>query len=58
MMAISKSSSRYARKCEVGVNRYKKLLSDTFIYGIGTFASKLLVFFLTRLYTECLTEAE
>lgn len=40
------------------MNRYKKLLSDTFIYGIGTFASKLLVFFLTRLYTECLTEAE
>lgn len=58
MRAISKISSRYARKCEVGVNRYKKLLSDTFIYGIGTFASKLLVFFLTRLYTECLTEAE
>ena len=40
------------------MNRYKKLLSDTFIYGMGTFASKLLVFFLTRLYTECLTEAE
>lgn len=40
------------------MNRYKKLLSDTAIYGIGTFASKLLVFFLTRLYTECLTEAQ
>ncbi len=40
------------------MNRYKKLLSDTAVYGIGTFASKLLVFFLTRLYTECLTEAQ
>ncbi len=40
------------------MNRYKKLLSDTAIYGIGTFASKILVFFLTRLYTECLTEAQ
>lgn len=27
-------------------------------YGVGTFASKLLVFFLTRLYTECLTKSE
>ncbi len=40
------------------MNRYKKLLSDTAVYGMGTFASKLLVFFLTRLYTECLTKAE
>ncbi len=40
------------------MNRYKKLLSDTAVYGMGTFASKLLVFFLTRLYTECLTEAQ
>ena len=40
------------------MNRYKKLISDTAIYGIGTFASKILVFFLTRLYTECLTEAQ
>ena len=31
------------------MNRYKKLLSDTAVYGMGTFASKLLVFFLTRL---------
>ncbi len=40
------------------MNRYKKLLSDTAVYGMGTFASKLLVFFLTRLYTEYLTEAQ
>ena len=35
--------------------KYKKLLSNTAIYGVGTFASKILVFLLTRLYTECLT---
>lgn len=40
------------------MNKYKKLLSDTALYGLGTFASKLLVFFLTRLYTECLSPAE
>ena len=40
------------------MNKYKKLLSDTALYGVGTFASKLLVFFLTRLYTECLSPAE
>lgn len=40
------------------MNKYKKLLSDTVIYGFGTFSSKLLVFFLTRLYTECLTSSE
>ena len=40
------------------MNKYKKLLSDTALYGLGTFASKLLVFFLTRLYTECLSPEE
>ncbi len=38
--------------------KYKKLVSNTAIYGIGTFASKILVFLLTRLYTECLTPGE
>ncbi|MBE6600288.1 MAG: hypothetical protein E7640_03720 [Ruminococcaceae bacterium] len=38
--------------------KYKKLLSNTAIYGIGTFASKILVFLLTRLYTECLSPTE
>ncbi len=38
--------------------KYKKLLSNTAIYGIGTFASKVLVFLLTRLYTECLSPTE
>lgn len=40
------------------VDKYKKLLSNTLIFAIGTFSSKLLVFFLTRLYTAVLTESE
>ena len=40
------------------MNKYKKLVSNTAILGIGTFASKLLVFFLIPLYTRCLTTAE
>ena len=40
------------------MNRYKKLLSDTVIYGIGTFGSKLLVFLLMPLYTAWLTTAQ
>ena len=39
-------------------SKYKKLMSNTAIYGIGTFASKILVFLLTRLYTECLATGE
>ncbi len=40
------------------MNKYKKLLSNATILGIGTFSSKLLVFFLVRFYTSCLTTAE
>lgn len=40
------------------MNKYKKLVSNTAILGIGTFASKLLVFFLMPLYTRYLTKAE
>lgn len=40
------------------MNKYKKLLSNATILGIGTFSSKLLVFFLVRFYTSCLTKAE
>lgn len=40
------------------MNKYKKLVSNTAILGIGTFASKVLVFFLMPLYTRCLTKAE
>lgn len=37
------------------MNKYKKLLSDTLILGLGTFASKVLVFLLMPLYTACLS---
>lgn len=40
------------------VDRYKKLLSNTVIFAIGTFSSKFLTFFLTRLYTAVLNQAE
>lgn len=33
------------------MDKYKKLLSNTVIFAVGTFSSKLLTFFLTRLYT-------
>ncbi|MBR7184840.1 MAG: polysaccharide biosynthesis C-terminal domain-containing protein [Clostridia bacterium] len=39
-------------------NKYKTLLSNTAILGIGTFGSKLLVYFLMPLYTACLTSAQ
>ena len=40
------------------MNRYQKLFSDTVIYGIGTFGSKLLVFLLMPLYTAWLSTAQ
>lgn len=40
------------------MDKYKKLASNTMIFAIGTFSSKLLVFFLTRLYTTVLSQAE
>ena len=42
----------------MAVNRYKKLLSDTLIFAIGTFSSKVLVFLLMPLYTRVLTTAD
>ena len=39
-------------------NKYKTLLSNTAILGIGTFGSKLLVYFLMPLYTACLSSDE
>lgn len=33
------------------MNKYKKLMANTMILGIGTFGSKILALFLTRLYT-------
>lgn len=40
------------------VNKYKKLLSDTVIFAVGTFSSKLLVFLLMPFYTRILTQEE
>ncbi len=40
------------------MDKYKRLLSNTMIFAIGTFSSKLLSFFLTRLYTELLTQGQ
>lgn len=40
------------------MDKYKRLFSNTLIFAIGTFSSKLLTFFLTRLYTEVLTQGE
>ena len=38
--------------------KYKRLLSNTAIIGLGTIASKLIVFLLVPLYTACLSPAE
>lgn len=40
------------------MNKYKKLVSNTAILGLGTFSSKVLVYLLMRLYTACLTAEE
>lgn len=40
------------------MNPFRKLVSNTFIIGIGTIGSKLLVFLLMPLYTAWLTTAE
>lgn len=40
------------------MNKYKKLVSNTAILGLGTFSSKVLVYLLMRLYTACLTTEE
>jgi O-antigen/teichoic acid export membrane protein len=40
------------------MNRYKKLLSNTVIFAVGTFSSKVLVFLLMPFYTRVLSDAE
>ena len=40
------------------MSRYKKLLSNTLILSIGTFSSKLLVYFLMPLYTALLSKEQ
>ena len=39
-------------------NPYRKLLSDTFLFSVSTFGSKILTFLLTPFYTHILSEAE
>ncbi len=39
-------------------SKYQRLITNTAILGIGTFGSKLLVFFMVRFYTACLSTAE
>ncbi len=40
------------------MNKYKRLLSNTLIFGIGTFSSKVLVYLLMPIYTAILSKAE
>lgn len=40
------------------MNKYKNLLYNTFIFGISTFSSKILVFLLLPLYTRVLSNAD
>ncbi len=40
------------------MNRYNKLIKNTGIFFIGNFGSKVLTFFLVRLYTELLSTSE
>lgn len=40
------------------MDKYKRLISNTFIFAIGTFSSKLLVFLLMPLYTRVLNNSQ
>ena len=40
------------------MDKYKKLFSNTLIFGIGTFSSKILVLLMTRLYTQYMSPAD
>ncbi|MFA9424509.1 MAG: lipopolysaccharide biosynthesis protein, partial [Sedimentibacter sp.] len=42
----------------VRLEKYKKLIYNTFIFGMGTFSSKILVFLLLPLYTRTLTNGD
>src|SRR3712207_8183919 len=39
-------------------NRYKELLSDTLVIGLGNFTTKLIYFFLMPIYTMAMTASE
>ena len=40
------------------MSRYGRLMGNTMVFAIGSFSSKLLVFFMLRYYTSMLTPAE
>lgn len=40
------------------MNKYKRLISNTLIFGLGTFSSKLMVYLLMPLYTELLSKSQ
>lgn len=40
------------------MNSYRRLISNTFLFSVSTFGSKILVFFLTPFYTSILSETE
>lgn len=40
------------------MNAYRRLLSNTFLFSVSTFGSKILIFLLTPFYTSILTEAD
>ena len=40
------------------MDKYRKLISNTFIFAVGTFSSKVLVFLLMPLYTNVLSEEQ
>ncbi|MFA5659651.1 MAG: polysaccharide biosynthesis protein, partial [Oscillospiraceae bacterium] len=39
-------------------NSYSKLFSNTIVFAVGTFSSKILVFLLLPLYTRALTQGQ
>ncbi len=45
------------REGACGVNKYRTLATNTLLLSIGTFGSKLLVFFMVRFYTGYLSPA-
>lgn len=40
------------------MNSYRRLISNTFLFSVSTFGSKILIFLLTPFYTSILSEAE
>ena len=39
-------------------SKYKRLVADTFIFALGNLGSKIILFFMVPLYTNCLSKAE